>query len=91
MLLTLALAFMADNANKGNVIPGLSIAVLGVIANTLFWRKYSKLNRAEPNAILTVQATTTGMLCVMPWRQAAGWYFPGTGWLQLMTGLYHAL
>ncbi len=52
----LALAFMSDGGDKGNVIPGLSIAVLGVIANTLFWRKYSKLNRAEPNAILAVQA-----------------------------------
>ena len=52
----IALAFLSDTADKGNVIPGLSIAVLGVIANTLFWRKYTKLNRAEPNAILAVQA-----------------------------------
>lgn len=50
------LAFMADNGDKGNVIPGLSIAVMGVIANFLFWRKYSKLNKAQPNAILQVQA-----------------------------------
>ena len=52
----IALAFMSDNADKGNVIPGLSIAVMGVIANTLFWRKYTLLNRQEPNAILAVQA-----------------------------------
>lgn len=52
----IALAFMSDNADKGNVIPGLSIAVMGVIANTLFWRKYTRLNRQEPNAILMVQA-----------------------------------
>ena len=52
----IALAFMSDNADKGNVIPGLSIAVMGVIANTLFWRKYTRLNRQEPNAILAVQA-----------------------------------
>lgn len=52
----LVLAFFADNTDKGNVIPGLTIAVLGVIANTIFWRKYTKLNRAEPNAILAVQA-----------------------------------
>ena len=47
---------MSNTAEKGNVIPGLSIAVLGVIANTLFWRKYTKLNKATPNAILAVQA-----------------------------------
>lgn len=50
------LAFLSDNADKGNVIPGLSIAVMGVIANTMFWRKYTKLNKKEPNAILQVQA-----------------------------------
>lgn len=52
----LVLAFFSDNADKGNVIPGLSIAVMGVIANTLFWRKYTRLNKANPNAILAVQA-----------------------------------
>ena len=51
-----ALTLMAESTDKGNVIPGLSIAVMGVIANTLFWRKYSRLNKAEPNAILAVQA-----------------------------------
>lgn len=51
-----ALTLMSETADKGNVIPGLSIAVLGVIANTIFWRKYTKLNKAEPNAILAVQA-----------------------------------
>jgi len=51
-----ALTFMSDVTNKGNVIPGLSIAIMGVIANTLFWRKYTRLNKAEPNAIIAVQA-----------------------------------
>ena len=50
------LAFLSDNADKGNVIPGLVIALLGVIANSIFWMKYTKLNNAEPNAILAVQA-----------------------------------
>jgi len=50
------LAFMSDNEDKGNVIPGLTIAVLGVIANGLFWKKYTRLHRQEPNAILKVQA-----------------------------------
>ena len=52
----IALALMADSGDKGNVIPGLAVAVMGVIANTLFWRKYTRLNRAAPNAILAVQA-----------------------------------
>ena len=50
------LAFLTDNADKGNVIPGLAIAVMGVIANTAFWIKYTRLNKAEPNAILQVQS-----------------------------------
>ena len=50
------LAFLSDTGDKGNVIPGLAIAVMGVIANTAFWVKYTRLNRKEPNAILQVQA-----------------------------------
>ena len=50
------LSFLSDNTDKGNVIPGLAIAVLGVIANTAFWIKYIRLNKAEPNAILQVQS-----------------------------------
>ena len=50
------LAFLSDNGDKGNVIPGLAIAVLGVIANTAFWIKYTRLNRKEPNSILQVQS-----------------------------------
>ena len=52
----IVLTLMSETTDKGNVIPGLTIAVLGVIANTIFWRKYTKLNKAEPNAILAVQA-----------------------------------
>lgn len=52
----IVLTLLSENGDKGNVIPGLTIALLGVIANTIFWRKYTKLNRSEPNAILAVQA-----------------------------------
>lgn len=52
----LVLAFFSQNTDKGNVTTGLVIALLGVIANTLFWHKYTRLNKAEPNAILAVQA-----------------------------------
>ncbi len=54
--LMLLLAITSENTDRGNVIPGLVIALLGVAANTIFWRKYTKLNKAEPNAILAVQA-----------------------------------
>ena len=50
------LAFLSDSTDKGNVIPGLAIAVMGVIANTAFWIKYTRLNKKEPNAILYVQS-----------------------------------
>ena len=50
------LAFLSGNTGKGNVIPGLAIAVMGVIANAAFWIKYTRLNRKEPNAILQVQS-----------------------------------
>ena len=52
----LILAFTGSDSETGNVIPGLSIAMLGVIANTAFWIKYTHLNRSQPNAIIAVQA-----------------------------------
>lgn len=50
------LALLSKQEDKGNVIPGLAIAVMGVIANSIFWRKYTRLHKAEPNAILQVQS-----------------------------------
>ncbi len=52
----LVLAFVSENEEKGNVIPGLAVAVMGVIANTAFFVKYTRLNKAEPNPIIAVQA-----------------------------------
>lgn len=54
--LMILLTLTSENEDKGNVIPGLAIAVMGVIANSAFWRKYTLLNKAEPNAILMVQS-----------------------------------
>ena len=50
------LAFTMNQDDKGNVVPGLAIAVLGVIANSIFWNKYTQLNQANPDVILAVQA-----------------------------------
>lgn len=52
----LLVTLLASNTQKGNVIPGLVIAVLGVTTNTWFWLRYSKLNKADPDAILAVQS-----------------------------------
>ena len=56
----LMLAFLSDNSDKGNVIPGLAISLLGVVANTIFWRKYTRLNKQSGNAIIAVQARLYG-------------------------------
>ena len=50
------LALAVSSTDKGNVVGGLVIALLGVTANSIFWGKYARLNKAEPNAILAVQA-----------------------------------
>ena len=50
------ISVFGGSEEKGNVIPGLVIALLGVIANTLFFIKYTKLNRDTLNAIIAVQA-----------------------------------
>ena len=50
------LSLTSNNQDKGNVIPGLAIAILGVIANTIFWLKYTRLNKVEPNPIIAVQS-----------------------------------
>ena len=55
-LFMIGLTLMSETEDKGNVIPGLVIALLGVVANGLFWQKYTRLNQKEPNAILHVQS-----------------------------------
>jgi len=52
----LLLAFLSSNTDVGNVIPGLSIAVMGVIANSIFWRRYHRLGKESGNSILLVQS-----------------------------------
>lgn len=50
------LAVLGGSGEKGNVLPGLAIALLGVIANTLFWLRYAKLYRRGGGPILGVQS-----------------------------------
>lgn len=53
--LTLVGLFSTDT-EKGNVVPGLVIAVLGVTTNSWFWLRYRKLDREKPDPILAAQS-----------------------------------
>lgn len=52
----LLVAFLYPVKEKGNVIPGLIIAILGVTTNTWFWIRYRMLNKVNPNSILAIQS-----------------------------------
>lgn len=94
----LFLAAFGSHAEKGNVIPGLVIALLGVTANTIFWFRYARLSKESGNAILTVQsrlyrAKALVDLCVSLVLLAVA-LFPQagfTGWLDLCGSLVVAL
>lgn len=88
----LLISLFSKNTEQGNVIPGLCIALLGVIANTIFWFRYKKLGNAQNNTILLVQSrlyrakslvdicVTTALLVVLflP-GSAAAFYFDRIG------------
>ena len=78
----LMLSVLSADTDKGNVIPALAIAFLGVVANSIFWRRYTSLYRKQGNAILGVQARLYGAktavdVCVVT-ALAAVLIFPGT-------------
>ncbi len=50
------LALTSSGGDKGNVLPGFIIAVLGVVANGLFWRKYKRLGLESDSKILLTQS-----------------------------------
>lgn len=55
-IIMVLLALLSPSEEKGNVIPGLAIAVLGVVANSIFWFRYQKIGKEENNTILKVQS-----------------------------------
>lgn len=55
-IIMIILAFLSGKSESGNVIPGLLIALLGLVANSIFWVKYSKLGKESGNKILIVQS-----------------------------------
>ena len=50
------LAIAVSDEGKGNVIPGLVIALISLSGNSVFLGKYIRLNKATPSAILAVQS-----------------------------------
>lgn len=94
----LLLSALSQDTDKGNVIPALVIAFLGVVANCIFWRRYTSLYRKQNNAILGVQARLYGAktavdVCVVI-ALAAVLSFPGTKasfWLDRIGSLFVAL
>ena len=50
------IALLIHDGEKGNVIPGLIIAIIGLTGNFFFWLRYTSLNKTSPNSILAVQA-----------------------------------
>lgn len=52
----LFIALLSSDTERGNVIPGLVIALLGLTVNSWFWLRYRRLHRQTPDAILAVQS-----------------------------------
>lgn len=53
--LLLALRRPADFAPGGDVRPGLGVAVLGLVTNAWFWRRYARFARETPGRLLDAQ------------------------------------
>lgn len=64
----LLIALLSGETETGNVIPGLVVAVLGVIANTIFFFRYRKLSRMEHDAVLAVQSRLYGAKSLVDMR-----------------------
>lgn len=70
VLLVLAFSRLSSFSPGGSVTGGLIIAILGVLTNGWFWRRYAAMNREQFSAVITAQeqlyrAKTSVDLCVM--------------------------
>ncbi|MBE5741982.1 MAG: transporter [Clostridiales bacterium] len=54
-IIMLILTFLISHTDKGNVIPALAIIVFGGTVNSIFWIRYTRLNKTQPNSIFAVQ------------------------------------
>jgi len=55
VMLSVTVARLGRFQPGGNVYPGLAIAVLGLVTNVWFWRRYAVLNEENYNAIIAAQ------------------------------------
>ncbi len=55
-MVMLVLSFLTGSRDKGNVLPGLLIALVGVGNNGFFWLKFRHMHRQTPNTIMAVQS-----------------------------------
>ncbi len=55
VMLVLAFSRISTFEPGGNVYPGLAIAILGLLTNSWFWRRYWVLNREQYSAIIATQ------------------------------------
>lgn len=70
ILTALAVARLSDMTAGGRVGPGLIIAILGVLTNGWFWRRYAGMTREQYSAVIAAQeqlyrAKTFVDVCVM--------------------------
>lgn len=56
----LYITLTSNNSEKGNVIPGLVISLLGVVVNSWFYIRYKVLNKEENNKIYQAQGKLYG-------------------------------
>lgn len=54
-IIMIAIALTATADNEGHSVIGLIMPILGVVANSIFWIKYSRMGRETDNKILVVQ------------------------------------
>ncbi len=54
-MLTVTLARIDTFEPGGNVYPGLAIAILGLVTNSWFWRRYTKMTAEQYNPVIDAQ------------------------------------
>lgn len=70
VIIIIALTRFPTFTPGGNVYPGLAIALLGLLTNSWFWRRYARLNRESYNRVIDTQcclyrAKTVVDFCVL--------------------------
>jgi len=64
-MLVVAISRLGSFQPGGNVYPGLAIAFLGLGVNLWFWRRYRRMNRDEPNSIISAQVRLYRAKCLV--------------------------